>query len=236
LFRAGVRHLRIIAFFIRRGAGGQIWREIRHRVASRQEYQVLALELSRPLHVPAARIPLRLRTLQAADVQVLLDLHAPGIAGPDLRARISRRRLLQQGIGECFVAVGEGDRPCFMQWLFLPVDNEALRRFSGGFFAPMGDGEAILEGTFTLESARGQGVMTWAQTEIARLAQERGARRLITYVAGDNAAALLGCERSGFLPWKRLRERWFLFRCTIERLPGSSAPSDRTRRVGVGHN
>jgi GNAT superfamily N-acetyltransferase len=232
------RHARTIALLLRRGAGGEVWKEIRTRVSSSVEYAVLCRDLSVPFSAGAARIPLRLRRLRPGDEQALLDLGGiggdahPRIVGSDLRARLSRRRLLARGIGTPYVAVTADDRPVYLQWLFLSPDNDALAAYSHGFFPPLRADEAIVEGIFTIEEARGQGVMSWALAELARLAAGQGVRRILMFVATDNIPSLRGCHRAGFVLYGRQYERWRLFRRSVDRPP--LAPPEMPRLAPGG--
>jgi RimJ/RimL family protein N-acetyltransferase len=64
--------------------------------------------------------------------------------------------------------------------------------------------------------------MAWGLTEVAGIAADQGARRILMFVAADNVPSLHGCRRAGFVPWGRQYERWRLFRRTVERPPLAS--------------
>lgn len=214
-----VRHARNVAFLLGRGAREEVWKAVRERLSSRIEYVMLVRDLALPFPTPAARIPLHLRAFRPGDEVALLEVSSPSMAPADLRARLSRRRLLEEGIGSPYVVVTENGEPCYLQWLFRPEDNGALHAFTGEFFPDLAPDEALLEGAFTVEHARAKGVMAWAQAEIGLRAGLDGAHRAIMFVTADNVASLKGSERAGFVRKGGQSERWFLFRRTIERPP-----------------
>jgi RimJ/RimL family protein N-acetyltransferase len=231
---SATRHGRNALLLLRHGAAEELWREVRSRISSSIEYVVLCRDLSIPFPTPDARLPLSVHRMRPDDGATLFDTSLPDITGADLRARLSRRRLFHQGIGVPYVAATEDGRPVHVEWLFLERDNEALAQYSSQFFPTLHSDEAILEGVFTLESARGQGVMAWAQAEIALAARSHGVRTVFTFVAADNAASLKGSERAGFTWCGRQCERWRYLRRTIERRPLSpaAAPFLIPERVG----
>jgi hypothetical protein len=217
LVRGALRHGQNAVLLVRRGAGDEIWTELRCRLSSSVEYVIHCRDLSVPYETPSARVPLHVRPMRPGDERALLDITAAHLSGSELRARLSRQRLLEYGIGSPYVAVTDDGHPVFVQWLFRAQDNDALAAYSHHFFPPLDTGQGILEGTFTVEPARGQGVMAWAQAEIAREAAAQGIRSVFTFTVTGNIASVKGTERAGFVPYGHQYERWRLFRRTVER-------------------
>jgi RimJ/RimL family protein N-acetyltransferase len=98
-----------------------------------------------------------------------------------------------------------------MQWLIPAADNGALQTYFGNLYPTLQPDEALLEGAYTPEAYRGQGIMSAAMARIAQQASEWGARWVITFVDERNEASLRGCLRAGFMPYNRRRERFRLF-------------------------
>jgi RimJ/RimL family protein N-acetyltransferase len=111
-----------------------------------------------------------------------------------------------------------------MQWLITAQDNGRIRDRWGELFPTLEPDEALLEGAYTAETHRGQGIMSHAMARIAAAAGKLGARRVITFVHHANIASLKGCERAGFAPYIERREAWSLFRRRIRFLPLNGTP------------
>lgn len=105
-----------------------------------------------------------------------------------------------------------------MQWLIAARDNARVQACFD-LFPELQPDEALLEGAYTAESHRGQGVMSHAMARIAAAARDFGARHVITFVDRGNVASLKGCEKAGFAPYIQRRETWFLFRRRVHFLP-----------------
>jgi len=108
-------------------------------------------------------------------------------------------------------------------------DLSFIQAFYGDIFPRLHEDEALLEGAYTAEDFRGQGVMASAMAQIAERANDLGARWVITFVGERHIASLKGCKRAGFVPYVRRREIYRLFRhkVTFTPLPeGAPYPFD----------
>lgn len=190
---------------------GMALARLARRVAGRMEqgfYSVnkgigLRRDLARPLERPRAKIPLDIRPLVAADLDVLLPLHGD-IPPPEAQQIRWRRHFLKKAPGDCYVAVDLRDgRPCYMQWLIGARDNGGLAPFR--CFPRLGDDEALMEQAYTIPTHRGLGVMSAAMARIAERAAHFGARYVLTFVPEDGTASLKACQRAGFSPHLRHR-------------------------------
>lgn len=123
--------------------------------------------------------------------------------------------LASAGFSTCFVAVSEDDHPRYIQWLIRPQENELLQQAFHGLFPQLAPDECLLEGAYTPESFRGQRIMPAAMAQIAELAAERGACRVVTFVGEKNIPSLKGCHRAGFAPYLRRHADWRLGKCRI---------------------
>lgn len=187
----------------------------------RSEHVSLGLrrDLQVPFTSPAAKIPLRVRPLEPRDLP-LLDPPTPGaLSEEELGDRRNRAVLATAGVGHGFVAVDEDDRPCYVQWLLGPDDLERVRWHFGGLVPRLAAGEMLLEGAYTVERSRGQGVMAHAMATIAERATPLGARWVLTFTGQSNVASIKGCGRAGFSPYLRRRERWSGLRRSVSSLP-----------------
>lgn len=180
----------------------------------------LRRDLSVPFRPEPARLPLRVRPLQNADLDLLFDASAG-----DSPVQLQRqRRLLDSGIPTCWVAVDPDNRPCFMTWLIQPEQNAAMRAEMGPTFRPLAPDEVFLESGFTPRRYRGLRVGPEAVTRILEEAPPR-ARWAWAYTAVDNLAAQKSLTRSGFVPEVVLRSRWRLFRHSTDLEPVRALPS-----------
>jgi hypothetical protein len=185
---------------------------IRYRMASESTSLGLRRDLTVPFSGPSAKIPFTVRPLSPADDLTSLDPGQPGISSEEMFWRLAQQRLLQSGLRTCYVAIGPDGKPCFMQWVILPADNERLRATFGNLYPTLGPDEALLEGAFTPDTSRGLGVMSAAMAQIAARAAEGGARWVITFVDENNVASVKGCLRAGFAPYVKRQEKFRLFR------------------------
>ena len=226
---------------LRGGRGHLYWEVIQERWYSERVSYGLRRDLQAPFEAPAARLPLAIRPWREADTARLLDLAAPELTEEGRDERRTRLDLLAAGITMCYVAVTADDHPCFIQWLIGPEENAEVQGYFKGIFPWLAADEALLEGGFTLEAYRGQGIMSWGLAAVAERGKDRGARWVLTFVTADNIPSLKGCRRAGFVPYLLRKETWRLFRprVTFTLLPEGTpypfdaAPVSADRPVGT---
>jgi GNAT superfamily N-acetyltransferase len=195
--------------------------ELRRRLWSDWTHYGLVRDLEGPFRAPDAKIPLAIRTLRDSDLPKLLGMNADYVSDRGPYVRMHRLNFVGKSIGTCYVAVTEGDEPCYMQWLMLSRENEAIQRYFKGIFPILAPDEALLEYAFTREDYQGKGVMPAAMARIAEKAESQGGRRVITFVDHHNVPALKGCQRAGFSPYLIRLDRWRLLarRVSFQPLP-----------------
>lgn len=214
---------------LRGGRGHLYWEVIQERWYSERVSYGLRRDLAVPFAAPPARLPLAIRPWREADAAWMLDLAAPEITVAGRDERRTRLDLLAAGIATCYVAVTADDRPCFIQWLIGSEENAQVQGYFKGIFPWLAADEALLEGGFTLEAYRSQGIMSWGLAAVAERGKDLGARWAITFVTEDNLASLKGCRRAGFVPYLLRKETWRLGRrrLTFTPLPeGTPYPFD----------
>jgi hypothetical protein len=201
---------------------------LRYRMASESTSLGLRRDLTIPFSGPLAKIPFVVRPLSPSDDLATLDPRQPGISSEEMFWRLAQQRLLRSGLRTCYVAIGPDGKPCFMQWVILPPENERLRATFGNLYPSLAPDEALLEGAFTPDTSRGLGVMSAAMAQIAARAAQEGARWVITFVDEDNPASVKGCLRAGFTPYMKRHEKFRFFRrqVTFAGLPSEGIPSN----------
>ncbi|MBV9279937.1 MAG: hypothetical protein JOZ41_07640 [Chloroflexi bacterium] len=196
-------------------AGGH-WAEmaglLRRRAYSDSYFLVLRCDLAVPCEIPPTAVPVTVRPLRPADTAILLDPKRPGVDAKGVSDRLHQRRLLEVGLATCYVAQTADGHPCYMTWLVPPEENATIRAYFDDAVLPLGAGEMLMEGVFTLEAYRRRRVMEAAGVQIRALAAEAGARWIVAYVDRENVASLRGFRRNGYVPALVRRERWRLFR------------------------
>jgi len=207
------------------GRGRRVWGALTYLVYSDSESVGLRRDLRMPCLAPAAKRPFQVRPLTPVDELAWLDVREPGLSDDQVYARLGQARLLRSGIQTCHVAVEPDGTACYMQWLILSNQNNQVRAFFGNLYPRLAPDEALLEGAYTPEAYRGQGIMAAAMAQIAERADQFGARWVVTFVDEGNAASLKGCARAGFVPYVRRHERFRLFRRYISFTPVSPAAS-----------
>jgi len=207
------------------GRGRRVWSAVTYLLYSDSESVGLRRDLRAPHAAPVATQPIEVRPLTAGDELSWLDVREQGLSDQQVYARLGQARLLQSGIETCHVAVEPGGKACYMQWLILSHENHRVRAFFGNLYPRLAPDEALLEGAYTPEAYRGQGIMAAAMSQIAERAGQFGARWVVTFVDESNVASLKGCARAGFEPYVRRHERFRLFRRYVSFTPVSRADS-----------
>ena len=193
------------------GHAQRVWHAVRERLYSNGGSLGLRRDLAVPFPAPAAKLPIQVRPLAPEDDLSFLDVDQPGLAADQVFARLGQRRILQSGLATCYVAIGPEGKPCYMQWLIPSSENDRVRTFFGNLYPQLGPDEVLLEGAYTPEAHRGQGIMASAMAQIAQQAAHSGARWAITFVDEGNTPSLKGCERAGFAPYLRRVEMYRAF-------------------------
>jgi GNAT superfamily N-acetyltransferase len=199
-----------LARLIRAGHSRRVARAVASRLSSTGVALGLRRDLAIPLTPPAPKLAVEVRPLDPRDALPFLDADAPGIEGVVAYDRVRQRRLLDDGIGTCWVGVAPGGEVCYMQWLIPASSNDRVQRRWPKIFPVLKPDEALLEGAYTPEPYRGQGIMAYAMAVIAERAADFGARWVVTFVGKDNVPSLKGCARSGFTPYVERHEKWLL--------------------------
>jgi RimJ/RimL family protein N-acetyltransferase len=199
------------------GNPGKAWWAVAYRAYSDSVSIGFRRDLAVPFTGPKAKIPMTVRPLVETDDLSALNPE-PGLSADEAFWRLTQRRLLESGLKTCYVAIAPEGKPCYMQWVILPSENERLRAFFGNLYPVLGPHEALLEGAYTPVAYRGKGIMGAAMAEVAGRAAGHGARWVITFVDEQNEASHKGCLRAGFTPYLRRHEtfRWFHRRVSFE--------------------
>lgn len=192
----------------------------------------LERDLTKPFDAPAALLPIHVRPLEPADEQRLFTAELAASAdssGDSSYAYLLKNRLafLGKRIPTCYVAVTQENEPCYMQWLIGPESNDQIRRYFRGMFPKLERDERLLEYAFTVRRFQGKRIMPAAMARIAQKGLESGAARAITFVDTDNAAALKGCERAGFVPYLKRITSCRLMRRSVRFEPLAAADGAR---------
>lgn len=171
----------------------------------------LRRDLTVPIEHVAAKIPISVRRMTAADLEILLPEDASALPPAD-QMEVQWRRIFVDKVGfaEGFVAIDERDgQPAYMQWLFGHRQNDKVEQLGG--FPALGRDEALLESAYTPPSHRGLGIMSAAMALFAEQAADVEARYVHTFVGVENIASLKGCRRAGFDPHLVHTRRFRLF-------------------------
>src|SRR5262249_1989532 len=135
--------------------------------------------------------------------------------------RINARLLLQSGLRTCYVGVTE-EGPVYMQFLITSDQNERLAELYGTLFAPLEDGEGLLEFAFTLQQPRSRPVLPSVLLRLLEIGNEQGLRRVVTYVHVGNPGFIRFLLRIGFVPFTLRIEKSRLLRRRTEFRPLTS--------------
>jgi RimJ/RimL family protein N-acetyltransferase len=214
-----LHRVRDLGRLIKGGHLAKVWWAASYRAYSLSTSMGLQRDVTVPFTGPTAKIPLIVRPLAGDDDLSALNPE-PGLTQDEAFWRLGQRRLLNSGLGTCYVAVAPDGKVCYMQWVIPASEQARLEAYFGNLYPELQPGEALLEGAYTPVAYRGKGIMSAAMAQIAERAAEHGGRRVITFVDGQNEASLKGCLRAGFTPFVTRHEkfRWFQRHTTFEPL------------------
>ena len=215
----GLARARDLLRLVFTGRGRRMWRSVTYRFYSNSTSVGLRRDLRAPVTAPTAKRAFHVRPLAPGDTLSWLDVGEQGLSDDQVYARMGQVRLLRSGIETCHLAVDHDGQACYMQWLILSNENQRVRAFFGSLYPRLAPDEALLEGAYTPEACRGQGIMASAMARIAERAGDFGARWVVTFVDETNAASLKGCARAGFVPYLRRRETFRLFHRRVRFTP-----------------
>lgn len=219
---------RTVVDLARQGRFGDVWGGLKTHLRSDTVAYGLRRDLAKPFPAPAAKIPIKIRPLDDRDFDLFRVRPGADLSADGVYQRMSRLRMLEEGLGRGYAAVDAEGRVGYVQWLFLPRDNIRIAAHFHGLFPRLAPDYALLEGAFTFELFRGKGVMSSAMALIAEEAGKASARYAITFVTKDNIPSLKGCERAGFEPYCVRTERHRFFRVAIEFSPLANDQLDRS--------
>lgn len=198
-----------------RGEWKAVGGELSRRFYSEDTSYILRRDLAVSVGIPKAKIPISIRTLQPKDLDSLFPASSKALGTEEAKDAAWRQYLMQSGIQTCYVAANDEDLACYMQWLIGKEQNAIIQQVEKGF-APLQEGEMLLEGAFTAHYARGQGIMGEAMARIAEEGRNHSCRYVYTYVRTDNIASLKGCKNAGFRPCGMRKDIWRGFKKRIE--------------------
>lgn len=218
-----VEQMKIALALGMRGEWRAVVGEISRRLYSDETSYVLRRDLEVPIEIPRAKIHISIRNLQSQDLASLFPASSNALGTEEAKDAAWRQYLLHSEIQKCYVATNDSDLACYMQWLIGKDENKKLQQVEKGF-APLQEGEMLLEGAFTAHYARGQGIMGEAMARIADEGRKYGCRYVYTYVRTDNIASLKGCKNAGFRPYGMRKDKLRGFKKSIElvQLPENS--------------
>jgi hypothetical protein len=216
-----------------RSSNGRRW--LRRTVRKRLYSRVVSIGVRRDLSVhvegeigrdlavvPPAKIPLVVRQLRPEDDLSFID-DVPGLDPRSAQMRADQRWLMTGDLPPPWVAVDPDGAVCFMTFLLTARDNAVIQARWGGLLPQLQPDEALIEGPFAAESARGLGIMKEAAGRLLQVARDSGVRYVMGFIGEANVATLKVVELGGLSPFVKREESWFLFRRRIRFLPYANA-------------
>lgn len=187
---------------------------IRERLAKGLVSDSVHIGLRRPVlradEIPPSPIPLSVRRITADDVAELLPPCPRGVSRVE-QADIAMRRMLFALLPESgFAVIDEtSGRPCFLQWLIGPDQNDKIARLEG--LPPLEPHQLMAEGAYVPPAYRGQKLGVAAVVRAFVHAGDLGAREIVTFVGEANVPSVKGAARIGFKPYMLHVRRHLLF-------------------------
>jgi GNAT superfamily N-acetyltransferase len=145
------------------------------------------------------------------DMQEMLEM--AGSEGRDSAYELIGRKLFyDSGFRDCYVARSvDTNELCFVEWMISQKDCQRLYRDFGNMLPRLERWDVWAENSYTFKKYRGKKVYPSVLVELADIARNKGFKRMLTYVRGDNIASMKGCEKAGFQVFGRVTEVKLLF-------------------------
>ncbi len=210
------------AFTVARQVGPRsIAQEVRRYAWSEE----MTLRFRCPL--PAVPDPALLRGRQvtyAEAVEALLD-GIDDCTASERRVRLRRVRLAEANIGIAWLMEQQG-RPAHISWYFRPDQNDQIRSFFGGLFAPIEADEMLAEGVYVFPEFRGHALASGitVQHNVRNLSDN--ATALIGHVPATSYRSIRNVTKNGFSPVAKVVASWRLGRRSISTIPWDEAVDD----------
>jgi hypothetical protein len=168
--------------------------------------------------VPPAKIPIVVRKLQPDD-ELPFIADVPGLDPRLAQMRADQRWLLTGDLPAPWVALNSDGEVCFMTFLLTARDNAAIRARWGNLLPELKPDEAVFEGPYAGDNARGLGMMKDVLRQVLIAAKEDGIRYVLGFIGETNAPSLAVAKFGGFEPYCKREESWLLFRQRVRFLP-----------------
>jgi hypothetical protein len=209
-----VTRLRKVFLYLRAGQLRVVGRALLRRFYSDNLSLGLRRDATLPFSLPKPGMSLEIRPIEAADASLLstasLQTHDVGLQATSL---------LESGIRTGYVAVTKDGQVCYLQFLVDSSQNARLQALFGGIVPPLAPDEALLEAAFSPPRFRGRGIMLHVLPELARKAEDLGARWLVLYASVGDLPMLKACKWCGFQPSVLRRTSYRLFRRRLSFTP-----------------
>lgn len=199
--------LRSALLLIRSGHFNVLLRALSHRLLYTRLNYGLRLALSERVPCPRSEHSYVVRPASQKEARTVLSLEERNLSAEAARERIRRIEILDQDIPTCYVAIHPNGKPCHVQWLIEPAENQRIQELFHGQFPWLKSDEMLIEFAFTHEVYRGCGIMPIVTWHLIELARNRGANRAITFLPHLNAVSLKGLSSMGFKPYTLRRSK-----------------------------
>ena len=221
--------VRTLAEMIVLGEGGAVLRELCARIYSDEVSIVLRRDLLEDHFVPAPRIAIKLRPLEARDIPTIVS------------ERPRRLPVILDNVPGGYVAVTDTGELAFMIWVIFGDQWPIFEtHFKGNIPRALEPDECMFEFAYTFKKFRGMGVMSAAMILIVEEARRLRptARWGYNYIRQSNEPSLRGCRNAGFRPFMKREEHWRAMRLQqsfIQLTSASMFPFERVADQLAGH-
>ena len=145
-----------IVRIIKRGETPELIRELGKRLYSDDISLILRRDLSISPPRLRARIPIKIRPMQASDIPMIVS------------ERPRRLPMLRADIPTCYIATTEDGALCHMVWLITHDQQERLKPYFKGELRRYDSDTIMLELSYTFEWFRGLGIQAERWRELPR--------------------------------------------------------------------
>lgn len=208
--KAFFKKFRYAVFLCRIAGPNVLVRELRRQIYSRSYFVGVEKDLSKPCLDFQTDIEYILQRGDQTDIDEILTI-AKAASKVSAYELVMRKMFYDSGFRKFYVArATENGELCYIAWLLSSAEHPELRDGFKGI-PPIKENEVHMFNLFAFEKYRRTGLASSVDSQLCKIAMEKGYKRVIAYPLGNNIAAVKALEKIGFKKCCWRFERRLLF-------------------------
>jgi L-amino acid N-acyltransferase YncA len=133
---------------------------------------------------------------------------------------VTRQWLYADGYHNCYIArTAEANDLCCIVSVIRQADDKMGKGQFRNWFSGLKEDEVLMEGSYTFEKYRKNGLCSSIDNRILNIWKEKGVKRAIMYIEKNNVASFKTAEKSGFIGFEKRHKLRVLFLSREKHLP-----------------